>query len=220
MWIFPLIATVIGALFAGVSFGFHKRTRNPAFIVWPVSLALLALGSSCVFLGSIGGWSGLIAKTYFISESVLPTGFLASGMLYVLLPRKMAHAWLGFMLCVTSMSIILLAGAGTDASLLNVSGEPGWKAIELPDALTVVSGITRTLSILLLVAGTITGVVYGKLSWSAALVPLGAVITGASGALVIAGRYEYESIGMATGIVFIFAGIIGVAQAEGSAGSV
>lgn len=217
MLVFPLTATFLGALFAGVVFSFYRRGRNPAFMVWPVSFALLALSSSCVFLGSLGGWTSLIAKTYLLSGSILPAGFLASGMLYVLLPRKMAHVWLWFVLFVSLISIILITGAGTDTSLLNVNDEPGWKAIDMPDTLTVLSGITRTLSILLLVVGTIAGAVYDRLSWSSALVPLGTVITGASSALTFAGRYEYESIGIATGIAVIFAGITRIAEAEGPA---
>lgn len=106
MWIFPLTATFLGALFGGVVFSFYRRGRNPAFIVWSVSLGLLALASSCVFLGSLGGWTSLVAKTYYLSESILPAGFLASGLLYVLLPRRMAHIWLGFILFVALMSII------------------------------------------------------------------------------------------------------------------
>ncbi|MFA6001940.1 MAG: hypothetical protein WC828_07490 [Thermoleophilia bacterium] len=214
MWILPLTATFLGALLAGVVFSLYRSRRNPAFIVWAVALALLALASSCVFLGSMGGWTSLMAKTYYLSGSILPAGFLASGMLYVLIPRKLAHVWLAFILLVALMSMILISGAGTDTALLNVNDEPGWKALELPDMLTVVAGITRTLSILLLVVATIAGAVYGRLSWSSALVPLGIVITGASSILILAGRYEYESIGFMTGIIVIFAGIIWTDPAE------
>ena len=215
MWIFPLTATFLGALFAGVVFSFYRRGRNPAFIVWSVALVLLALAPSCVFLGSIGGWTSLIAKTYYLSGSILPAGFLASGMLYVLIPRRMAHVWLGFILFVTLMSMIQITGAGTDTALLKVNDKPGWKAIDVPDMLTVVAGVTRTLSILLLVVVTIAGAAYDRLSWSSALVPLGTVMTGASSILILAGRYEFESIGVAAGIAVIFAGIVRTAQAEG-----
>lgn len=206
MWFFPLISCLAGAVFAGVLLRSYRATHNPACLAWAAALLLLSIASACTFAGSLGGWNSLLAKTYYLTGATVAVGFLALGMVFAWLPRLVAYVWLAVMLAITAAAIILLAGAGVDTVALSAADEPGWLAIDLPGALAAISGGTSSISVLILVLGSISGSVYQRLPWASTLVAAGAVIAGGTTAVASAVRYELGSVVMATGMVLIFVG--------------
>ncbi|MBE0429286.1 MAG: hypothetical protein IBX61_05380 [Thermoleophilia bacterium] len=213
MWIFPLIATVISALFAAVLMRQYFARRNPANLVWSVALVIFAVGSACDLAGSISGWTPFIARLYYLSGAVIVVGYLAAGTLYLLAPRTIAHIWLVLMLAVTVTGTILLATASVDQAMIDAGDEPGWRAIDKPPLLTVLSISVNSLGTAILVGGAVYSAVYRRFPLANILIAAGALIIAGAGTLTRLGQYEFQSIGQAIGIIVIFAGFLMVSRA-------
>ena len=215
MWIFPLVATFISALFSGAVLRQYSNSANPAHLVWAGALFIFAVATACDFIGSFSAWTSLVAKVYYFTGATVVVGFLASGTLYLLAPRKLAHAWLAAMVAVSIMAIILLAGAGVDQYQLIHGSEPGWKAIEKPAALTVLAVSVNIAGTLVLLAGAVYSSVRRRYPLANILIAAGTIIVALGGSLTRLGHYEFQSIGQAVGIVVIFAGFLMTAPLAG-----
>ncbi|MHB1054405.1 MAG: hypothetical protein ACYC51_04410, partial [Thermoleophilia bacterium] len=81
MWIFPLVASLIAALFAGAVSRQYLVRHNPAHLAWAVALFIFAVGSACDFIASVSGWTPFLARLYYLTGAVIVVGFLAAGTL-------------------------------------------------------------------------------------------------------------------------------------------
>ena len=208
MWIFPLAAALISALFSGIVLFQYSARRHPAHLAWAAALFIFAVASACDFLGSIGGWTPFISKVYYLCGATVVVGFLGLGTLYLLAPRRVARVWLAAMLVITAVSAIMLARAGMDRTALAAGAEPGWKAIQKPAILTVLAIAVSSIGTLILVGGAIYSAVFRRLPLANILIAAGTLIVAGGSSLSNLGRYELQSIGQAAGIMVMFAGFL------------
>ncbi|MHB8923423.1 MAG: hypothetical protein ACYC51_08530, partial [Thermoleophilia bacterium] len=206
MWIFPLVASLIAALFAGAVSRQYLVRHNPAHLAWAVALFIFAVGSACDFIASVSGWTPFLARLYYLTGAVIVVGFLAAGTLYLLAPRRVAHVWVALMLVVTVIAIVLLDRAGVDRARIQAGIDPGWKAIDKPALLTAFAISVNTLGTVILVAGAAWSAVYRRFPLANILIAAGTLIVAGGGSLTRLGHYEYQSIGQAVGLIVIFLG--------------
>lgn len=216
MWIFPLIASLIAVVFAGALARRYFSSRNPAQLVWVAAMLIFAAAAACDFIGSLSGWTPFIAKLYYLTGATIVVGYLAAGTLYLLAPRPVAHIWVLIMLGITVIATIILAGAPTDNSILEAGAEPGWKAIERPPLLTGLVVAVNSLGTLILIGGAIYSAIRRRYPVANILIAIGALILASGGTITRFGRYEYQSIGQAVGIIVIFIGFLMTTGARGS----
>lgn len=208
MLIFPLIATIISAFFSGIVFRQYLTRRNPAHLSWAFALFLFGVGTACDFLASVGGWTPLIARTYYLTGATVVVGFLALGTLYLLAPRPVARVWLVLMAGATILAIFLLAGAEVDPVKLKSETDPGWKAIDKPAMLSGMVVAINSLGTLILVVGAAYSAVYRRFALANILIAAGTLIVAGGGSLMRLGHYEFQSIGQALGIIVMFTGFL------------
>lgn len=208
MWIFPLVATFVSALFSGAVLRQYSNSRNPAHLAWAGALFVFAIATACDFIGSFSEWTSLVAKVYYFTGATVVVGYLALGTLYLLAPRKLAHAWLAVMAAVSLLAIILLAGADVDKYQLIHGSEPGWKAIERPALLTVLAVSVNIAGTLILLSGAVYSAIKRRYPLANILIAAGTITVALGGSLTRLGRYEFQSIGQAAGIFIIFTGFL------------
>lgn len=213
MWIFPLVAALIAALFAGAVTRQYTARHNPAHLAWAVALFIFAVGSSCDFIASVSGWTPFLAKLYYLTGAVIVVGFLAAGTLYLLAPRRAAHVWVAIMLIVTVIAVVLLDRAGVDQARIQAGADPGWSAIDKPALLTGLAVSVNSLGTLILVVGAAYSAVYRRFPLANSLIAAGTLIVAGGGSLTRLGHYEYQSIGQAIGLIVIFFGFLMTAAA-------
>ncbi|MBI5870440.1 MAG: hypothetical protein HZB44_05705 [Actinobacteria bacterium] len=208
MWILPLIATIVSALFSGIVFRQYLERRNPAHLSWAAALFLFGIGTACDFLASLSGWTPLIAKVYYLTGATVVVGYLALGTLYLLAPRRIARIWLALMLLATVTAIIMLAGAEVDPVKLRSEAESGWKAIDRPAALSAMVIAINSIGTLILVAGAAYSALYRRYTRANILIALGTLVVALGGSLMRLGHYEFQSVGQTAGITIMFAGFL------------
>ena len=105
MWIFPLAAAVIAAVFAAMLLLRAVRSRHPADAMWSVALAMYAAASFAMFMGVRSGWTSAEFRTYWLLGAILTVPYLAQGELYLLARRSMANVLFVVLLFGTAFAV-------------------------------------------------------------------------------------------------------------------
>ncbi|MCL4473516.1 MAG: hypothetical protein M1539_05175 [Actinobacteria bacterium] len=208
MWIFPLAATMVSAFFSGIVLRLYLLRRNPAHLAWSFALFLFGLGTACDFLASVGNWTPLIAKTYYVTGAMIVVGYLALGTLYLLAPRLIARIWLVIMAVLSIMAVFLVARAGVDTSILHSPDQPGWQAIDRSAAIKAIMITINGLGTLIIVGGAGYSAIRGRYARANILIALGTLLVAGAGSMTALGSAEFNSIGQAAGITVMFAGFL------------
>jgi hypothetical protein len=218
MWVFPLVAAAVAALFAGLVAAQYRTRRRPYQLAWTVAMAMYAVASIAVALGVAGGWTSGEFQVYWALGAVLNVPFLAGGELMLLVRNRTAQAAIWIVLVfLTAYTLAVLRGAPPlDAAALaedlpsgkHVFGD-GSAAHRLPQLISIPSYLV---------------LVFGAL-WSAwrmrgradlrdrfvgtLLIALGAtVIAGFGSAFAALGELAAFSLSLAAGIAMMFAGFL------------
>jgi hypothetical protein len=215
MWVFPLVAAAVAAVFAGLVAARYRTRRRPYQLAWAIALAMYAVASIAVVLGVAGGWTSAEFQVYWALGAVLNVPFLAGGELMLLVHHRTAQAAIWIVLVfITAYTLAVLRGASLDAAALAedlpsgklVFGD-GSAAHRLPQLISIPS-------YLVLVGGAV---------WSAwrmrgrselrdrfvgtLLIALGATITAAAGSVFAAvGNLPLFSLSLLVGVAVMFAG--------------
>jgi hypothetical protein len=216
MWVFPLVAAAVAAVFATLLTRQYVSRRRPAQLAWAIALAMYAVASLAVVLGVAGGWTADEYRVYWALGAVLNVPFLAGGELMLLVRNRTARAAIWVVLVfVTAYTISVLRGATFDASALadelpsgkHVFGD-GTAAHRLPQLISIPS-------YLILVGGAL---------WSAwrmrgrrelrdrfvgtLLIALGATVIAGGSAFAALGYLAAFSAALAAGIAVMFLGFL------------
>jgi hypothetical protein len=92
MWIFPLGAALVSAVFAALIAQQWLTKKRPNQLAWAIALAMFAIASFAAAVGILGGWNGFEFRVYYLFGAIVNVPVLALGTLYLLAPRKLGHA--------------------------------------------------------------------------------------------------------------------------------
>jgi hypothetical protein len=147
MFIFPLIAGIISvACFATVAFDYVRRPK-PDKLLWSIAFALFGYAVLLEVIGGTLGWTGFLARSYFVSRAILVVGYLALGELFLIARRPVTwstEAILGF---VSVISIVAVARAPVTGDL----DAEGWRALQQSGLLLFLTIFVNTIGTLILV---------------------------------------------------------------------
>jgi hypothetical protein len=87
MWLIPLVATGIAAVFAGMLVRQYLARRGQAQLLWAISMGMFAVASAAVTIGVASGWTTSLFAVYWAFGAVLTVPFLAGGELILLFRR-------------------------------------------------------------------------------------------------------------------------------------
>ncbi len=119
MWLIPLVATGIAAVFAGMLVRQFLARRGQAQLLWAISMAMFAVASAAVTIGVASGWTRSLFAVYWAFGAVLTVPFLAGGEL-VLLFRRPWVRWATWIVLIFSVAFTfsVLRQASFDADAL------------------------------------------------------------------------------------------------------
>jgi hypothetical protein len=112
MWVFPLAATIVAFVFAGLLAKQYGERRRPFQLFWLIALAMYGVASLAVTAGAAGEWSRLTFQVYWALGACLNVPFLAAGEL-VLLFRRSWVVWASglVLLFMVAFTVSVLRGA-------------------------------------------------------------------------------------------------------------
>ncbi len=130
MWVIPLAATLIAAVFAVMLARQFVARRGQAQLMWAIAMGMFAVASAAVTIGVASGWTTALYGVYWAFGAVLNVAFLAGGEL-VLLFRKPWVRWVVWLVLVfsTAHTLAVLSGADMVADALSVQLPRGVKVL-------------------------------------------------------------------------------------------
>jgi hypothetical protein len=211
MVILPLIASLLAAGCCVVVARDYIARPRAAGAVWTIAFAIFAIAASAEVVGTLAGWTPLLARVYYVLGATLVVGYLALGELYLLLSREKADRVAGVMVVATALAIALISQAPVDPDV----AQNGWHALQRGPGLTI-------LTIGINVGGTailVGGLAYSSVTFmrrgimrnrmiGCLLIMSGALTVAMGGTLTRLGSHQYLYIAMSAGIALIFTGYL------------
>ncbi|CCF85604.1 hypothetical protein [Nitrolancea hollandica] len=211
MFIFPLVAAIISvACFATVAFDYVRRPK-PDKLIWSVAFALFGYAVLSEIIGATLGWTGFLARSYFVSGAILVVGYLALGELFLIARRPVAWGGLVILGILSVLSIVAVAQAPVAGDL----GAEGWRALDRSGLLLFLAIFVNTVGTLILVGGALwsayrfrrLGTMRNRMLGCIAIA-IGTLTTASGGVLTRLGNEDFLYISMAIGIAVIYWGYL------------
>ncbi|MHB1004910.1 MAG: hypothetical protein ACYC3S_04615 [Chloroflexota bacterium] len=212
--ILPLLTTVVSLAFGVMVFGQFRRRRRPYQIVWTIGLLMYAIGAGSEFLGNLAGWSVDLYRVWYVAGAFFVAAYLGMGTIYLVAPRRVAHAILGALVVASVYAVYRVFGAPVDASLLPAANEVV-SGRALPAEVRILTPIFNVFGAGALVLGAAYSAwvfwrkgIMGHRVLSNVLIAVGAFIPSMTGALSRFGLTGTLFLGELLGVVVIFAGFL------------
>jgi hypothetical protein len=209
MVIFPIIATTIALACCVAVFRDYLHRPKPAGITWTIAFAIFAIAAGADVLGSLAGWTPLLARIYYVLGATLVVGYLALGELYLLMRREWADRVAGLLVILTALAISLVWKAPVVGSV----AEEGWHALERGGALKALTISINSIGTLILFGGLVysawsfrrRGIMRNRMI-GCLLIAAGTLVVASGGTLTRLGSHQYLYIAMSIGTALIFTG--------------
>ena len=213
-----LLATAIATLFAQATGVRYSQGRKPHNRAWTIALALFALASAMLVLGSTNGWEAPTFRAFYLFGAVLDVPWLALGTVYLLGSVELGRRSRPRCGAFTGLAVGVMCSAPLHRSAITFGSIPDGKVVfgAWPRALAGVgSGVGATVvfvgavwSAIRLVRAREGNDVARRLAGANALIALGTLVLGTTGTLkgVAGGKDEAFALGLAIGIALIYAG--------------
>ncbi|MBI2862858.1 MAG: hypothetical protein HYX89_08550, partial [Chloroflexi bacterium] len=124
----PLLSAIVSLVFAIFLFDQFLHRHRPHQLVWTLGFLWYAISSLAGFLGNLDGWSTTEYRWYYFFGGMAVPAYLGMGTVYLLAPRRLAHALFAVLLLGSLFAIFQVFTASLEASMLPAAagaGEPG-----------------------------------------------------------------------------------------------
>lgn len=102
----PILTTLVALVFAPIVYRRWKERKSGLHLLWwAIGIWLYGLGTFTESWTTLFGWNEWIFRSWYVSGALLGGAPLAQGTAYLLLPKKVAHAF------ATILILTVLAGA-------------------------------------------------------------------------------------------------------------
>jgi hypothetical protein len=109
--IFPLIATLVSALFSALLLVQYARKRRIPQLAWGVSLAMFAVASIAVMYGTTQGWDPTVYRVFYLFGAMLNVPWLALGSIALLNKRELTLPALVIVIVISGFGFIKIVSA-------------------------------------------------------------------------------------------------------------
>lgn len=216
MWIFPLGAAVVSAVFAALLGQQWLSRRRPHQLSWSLAMLMFALASFAAAIGILGGWTPFWFRIYYLFGAIVNVPVLASGTVFLLAPKPVGRAFAA----VTVVATIFAAGAVFTAGLATA----GLGTTGIPAGSGVMTESVRTLSRYYSFTGFF--IVVGGALWSAwrmarrredhlrrlavgnILIAAGTFVVAVGSGFARYGQGSIFAVGLLAGVILMFAGFL------------
>ncbi|HLB62772.1 MAG TPA: hypothetical protein VJN50_08595 [Actinomycetota bacterium] len=119
MWVFPLVASVVALVFAGLLVRRFVERRRPYQLLWALAMSMYGAASLAMLFGVLDGWSGAEFRIYWLLGAILNVPYLAVGELYILLRRDtVVHVFVLGLIFLTAFASSQIQTAALDVRQL------------------------------------------------------------------------------------------------------
>lgn len=210
------LATAVAALFAETALARWTQRRSPHLSAWAIALALFALASALLALGTSNGWDRGTFRAFYLLGAVLNVPWLALGSVALLLGPAVARRVRWFLVFFSGLATGVLLSAPVE----------GIEGTDIPVGKEVLGSLPRVLAVIgsglgatAILAGALWSAWWyardrhqadrGRLAGANALVAIGTLVLSGGGLVQgTLGHDESFTLTLAVGITVIYAGFL------------
>ena len=217
MWVFPLAAALVAALFSVALVRRYAARRQSYEVIWALALLMYAAASVAVAFGVANGWTSGEFRVYWALGAVLNVPFLAQGELDLLIPRRGVRWALYVLLAfITAYTIAVVRTAEIHTAALTQDLPSGKEVFGDGTAAHRLPQLIAIPAYLVLVGGTLWSAWRMRRRpelrdrfWGTLLIAFGAtIIAGFGSAFAALGDLAPFSISLLVGIAVMFIGFL------------
>jgi hypothetical protein len=208
----PIVTTVIALAFAAIVLRrWREKGTGPHLLWWGIGLLTYAAGTLTESITTVAGWHDPVFRMWYITGALLGGAPLAQGSVYLLLPRRTAHALTGALLAVVATASVFVLLTPIDYSLVEAHRLSGrvmeWRWVRL------FSPFLNLYAVTFLIGGAIVSAMrYRRVPGARhkyignMLIAVGAILPGIGGTFTRMGHVEVLYVTELLGLLLIFAG--------------
>ena len=207
----PLITTVVATVFALFVLSQWWRKRRPYQLVWGVGLLMFAVAAGAGFVARSSGVAEADYRVFYLFGAILNVAWLGLGTVYLLAPRRVAHAVLAAVALFSVASAAVVFSTPVD---LAAAGDTGRGFQDTP-APRVLAGIGSGVGSIVLIGGALwSGWGFlrrrrqGRRAIANFVIAAGALIVAAGGTVAFTGASGILETTILVGIAVMFAGFL------------
>lgn len=147
----PLATVAVSFLFAAVVFAQYLSRRKIYQAVWAFGLVCYGLGALAEFLVGIGIWNRAVYSLWYLFGAFFVAAYLGMGTVYLLAPRRVAHAVMALLVALSAVAVLLVLTADIDLAQVSASGHLTGRA--MPNHVRLLTPIFNIFGTVALVGG-------------------------------------------------------------------
>lgn len=209
MLVFPIAATVVAAAFSIATWR-ASASRGPSLRVWSIALAQFAVASLAMTVGIGAGWTSATYRLFYLFGAVLNVVWLGLGTIWLLASRRVASMATGAVIGLSGFAaFVVVVAALVDGATAALASETFPAPSEvMPVEVRIVSRVFSILGSVVLLGGLILSIARKRRVLGLAVLATGVVVAGLASELARAGRLELFSVGLALGVLLMYAGFV------------
>ena len=119
--LYPAVVTAVAFSFAAVVVYQYRQRGRPYQLVWAFSLTLGGLAGLCFVLFLASDHNPFFFRLYYACGALLMAAYLGLGSVYLLAPRRVAHATAIVVVCLSVAGLVFLLTTPVDSAALHRS---------------------------------------------------------------------------------------------------
>ena len=147
----PLLSTIVSFVFAAMVLSQYRSRRRPYQLVWGFGLISYGIGAMSEFLYGMGVHSLAVYSAWYIFGAFFVAAYLGMGTVYLVAPRRAAHAAMIFLAALSVVAVALVLTARVDVSQIPASGVLTGKA--MPNYVRLLTPVFNIFGTVALVGG-------------------------------------------------------------------
>jgi hypothetical protein len=209
----PILTTILAALFAADLFRRWRARPNATYLAWWLAGAIVyGLGTLAESITTLAGWQERVFRVWYIAGALLGGALLAQGVVYLLLPRKVADRLALALVAYVGVAAVCVLLTPINAELVEPHRLSG--AVMAWQWTRLFSPLVNTYAFLFLVGGAIWSAwqywrrssVLGTRVLGNVAIAIGALLPGIGGSSARAGMVEALYVTELIGLLLIWAG--------------
>ncbi len=207
----PLVTTVLAIVFALFVLSQWVRKRKPYQLVWGIGLLMFALAAGAGLVARTSGVGEADYRVFYLFGAILNVAWLGLGTVYLLAPRRAAHAALAAVALLSVVSALVVFSTPVDVAAAGDTGR-GFQDAPLP---RVLAGIGSGIGSLVLIGGALWSALgfmrrrhQGRRALANVIIAAGVLIVAAGGTAAFTGAGGILETTNLAGIAVMFAGFL------------
>lgn len=215
MWVFPLGAAIVSAVFALLLARQWVAKRRPNLLAWAIALTMFGAASVAPAVGMLSRWTPAWFRLYYLFGAIVNVPVLALGTIYLLASRRAGHIGSVVVVVASVVAAIVVSHARINVQPLQSGGIPKGSEV-MPSMVRILARYYSFVGFFIVVGGALRSASrlrggnpdLRRLAAANVLIAAGTFVVALGSGFAFYGRGVPFSVGLLAGVSLMFWGFL------------